>query len=822
MTGASGEALRVLLVGAGVANGRRRPWAQLTSSAARGTKVFLADSAAVRDDTEALVALRWQLRVNAPHVVVRVIDERPHPCEGEACDELFDELSSARRAVTVAVVHPWSAEPAPVRYDLAVAVGTTPPPVKATKTLAVPLAVNGALLGRPQRPLGGAPADVVLYGPASSHAAELGDALLAEGLDVRFLHPSWDLLSRFQGRAYGRWPFGYRGALLAPARLVLAVDADPDAEAGDAPAKRDQRAIEALAAGAVTRCFGPGESSVSAVAACSEDVLAALHHPAGDATGEHQLPQWQDHWRAVLDAVGDEVRDVAPPARAWQVAPSHAVTPRRAGRSAFFVPVYNGADYLAAATRSALAQTTADVEVVIVDDGSTDATWSLACELAAEDDRVKAFRQPNIGQHGRFDLLHQQILTETDAELLAFLGADDLAAPSRLARQQRVLDEDDDIDIVFSAGVTIDADGRVLGPVWHDSATFDRWSMPRVLLTHDPIGHPTVLQRRRTIELLGPYHRAFACDYDYWLKAAGFARFTGLADRLVAYRLHGGSASTGAGAERGRRELAWTRAQHRGDLTIADLYPELRHLGTDPATMAGACTHLAMSLLEFDPQGAAELILAECDRAEGHQPSALARYGRGLALAFSGRIDEAERTLRPLAALGFDAARDACDAIVALRQGRPAGLNPLSARLALPTLDDVRAEPDDGVWRSDGSRRRTQVLWCRLDWQRVQLAAPLVQAFCRRFARHQDVQLAFELGPLDEDEAARRLGAITQPLGELVDTAADLTVLVGDDRPRHAIELPASTAAEVAASCRHLDALHTAWIFDPTAEVPTP
>ena len=61
------------------------------------------------------------------------------------------------------------------------------------------------------------------------------------------------------------------------------------------------------------------------------------------------------------------------------------------------IPAYNAAPYLQRSVASALAQTHSDIEVVIVDDGSTDGTGAIADQLAAQDERVRVVHQENRG-----------------------------------------------------------------------------------------------------------------------------------------------------------------------------------------------------------------------------------------------------------------------------------------------------------------------------------------------------------------------------------------------------------------------------------------
>jgi len=92
------------------------------------------------------------------------------------------------------------------------------------------------------------------------------------------------------------------------------------------------------------------------------------------------------------------------------------------------VPVFNGERYLGEALDSILAQTYCPLEVAVVDDGSTDGT---AAVVASYGDRVSYLRQPNAGPAAA----RNRGLGAARGELIAFLDADDLWHPEKLARQ---------------------------------------------------------------------------------------------------------------------------------------------------------------------------------------------------------------------------------------------------------------------------------------------------------------------------------------------------------------------------------------------------
>jgi len=97
------------------------------------------------------------------------------------------------------------------------------------------------------------------------------------------------------------------------------------------------------------------------------------------------------------------------------------------------IPAYNATAFLGETLDSVLAQTYPNLEIIVVDDGSTDDTPDL---LGSYGDRIRVLRQANSGQatarnHGA---------REAHGELLAFLDSDDLWDPDKIARQVELLD----------------------------------------------------------------------------------------------------------------------------------------------------------------------------------------------------------------------------------------------------------------------------------------------------------------------------------------------------------------------------------------------
>lgn len=107
------------------------------------------------------------------------------------------------------------------------------------------------------------------------------------------------------------------------------------------------------------------------------------------------------------------------------------------------VPVYNGERYLREAIESILAQSYRPIEIIVADDGSTDGTAEIAASYGS---RITCLRQSNQGYAAAKNLG----LSKAQGDFIAFLDADDLWHPEKLARQMARLCERPDIDLCFT------------------------------------------------------------------------------------------------------------------------------------------------------------------------------------------------------------------------------------------------------------------------------------------------------------------------------------------------------------------------------------
>jgi glycosyltransferase involved in cell wall biosynthesis len=211
------------------------------------------------------------------------------------------------------------------------------------------------------------------------------------------------------------------------------------------------------------------------------------------------------------------------------------------------MPAYNAGAYIGEALDSILAQGRDDVEVIVVDDGSSDDTLDVARSRGTA---VRVFAQANLGSA----VARNRALDEARAPLVAFLDADDVWLPGKLDAQLRALERDASLGGVYSAWHVWkpDASGTYQRPPADDATPTDAfddaesgWLYHHLLMTSVILTSSLVL-RREVIDAVGRFRTDLrrGQDYDYWLRLSRVARVGKLAHRYVLYRMHGASVAS--------------------------------------------------------------------------------------------------------------------------------------------------------------------------------------------------------------------------------------------------------------------------------------
>jgi glycosyltransferase involved in cell wall biosynthesis len=203
------------------------------------------------------------------------------------------------------------------------------------------------------------------------------------------------------------------------------------------------------------------------------------------------------------------------------------------------IPVYNGVAYVARALDSVFAQTYPNLELIAVDDGSTDGSAEVLAEYGA---RLVVVRQENQGVAAA----RNAGMRRAAGRFIALLDQDDWWRPEKIARQVELLVSDERIGLVHTGVEHWDeATGSYTGPLDPDARperlTGDCF---RRLLLDNQVYNSSVVVRASVLEEVGlcdlQIRGNTVQDYDLWLRIARQTRFGFVPEPLLVFRVHAG------------------------------------------------------------------------------------------------------------------------------------------------------------------------------------------------------------------------------------------------------------------------------------------
>jgi len=225
------------------------------------------------------------------------------------------------------------------------------------------------------------------------------------------------------------------------------------------------------------------------------------------------------------------------------------------------IPSYNHERFVGHAIESVLDQTLADIELIVVDDASTDSSLEVANSF--HDPRLSVMVQP--GNFGMSAAINAGLSVAT-APYIAVMGSDDVFRPQKLELQVAILDATPDVAVVFSQVDVIDENG---GPYVNQQETpaalfqasnrsRHRW-LAYMFQHGNCLCHPSSLMRRSCFDEVGCYDERLVQlqDFDMWLRVLARSEIFILSESLVQYRWHRNGANISAPEPSRMSRILW-------------------------------------------------------------------------------------------------------------------------------------------------------------------------------------------------------------------------------------------------------------------------
>jgi glycosyltransferase involved in cell wall biosynthesis len=212
---------------------------------------------------------------------------------------------------------------------------------------------------------------------------------------------------------------------------------------------------------------------------------------------------------------------------------------------------YNCGAYIGAAVASVLAQTYSNLELHIVDDGSTDQTVEAIAGYL-DDPRVHYHRQANAGQTSA----KNRGIRESRGEFIAFCDADDCWLPTKLAVELPRFATNERLGVVYSRSARMDERGARLASDRSDEPRYWSGRVTSELFKVNFIPFGTAVVRRRCLQELGPFDERYrmGIDWELWLRISLAYEFEFVDEETYVYRVWPGQMSRNW---RGRYEHAF-------------------------------------------------------------------------------------------------------------------------------------------------------------------------------------------------------------------------------------------------------------------------
>lgn len=197
------------------------------------------------------------------------------------------------------------------------------------------------------------------------------------------------------------------------------------------------------------------------------------------------------------------------------------------------IPVHNGEKYIKEALESCINQTYSTLEIIVVDDESTDTTLDILKEYEKKDNRIKAISVSK--QNGLGNVINIGI-RQSKGEYIARMDADDVMYPTRLEKQTEYLENNPDCVAVGGQIDIIDVDSKITG---HREYAIEDKDIKKNMFLFQPFAHPAVTMRKSAVESVGLYPENMwkVEDVKFFFLLSQKGLYHNLSDTVLKYRM---------------------------------------------------------------------------------------------------------------------------------------------------------------------------------------------------------------------------------------------------------------------------------------------
>ncbi|MCI5160425.1 MAG: glycosyltransferase [Candidatus Electrothrix sp. AX5] len=204
------------------------------------------------------------------------------------------------------------------------------------------------------------------------------------------------------------------------------------------------------------------------------------------------------------------------------------------------IPLYNRGNFIAQTIQSVLNQTYPNIELIVVDDGSTDNSRNV---LKQFEGKIRILEHPGRVNKGQSAAINLGIKS-SESKYVAILDSDDLFAPEKIQLQVEYLEKNPHVGLVYGNGYAINEQGKKIYPIYKDGHR-ENSAPERVLMDCYFLLPNNSLIRRKVLDEVGDFDESLrsAQDHDMAIRVAEVTKLAYLKKELFYYRRHGNSIS---------------------------------------------------------------------------------------------------------------------------------------------------------------------------------------------------------------------------------------------------------------------------------------